>query len=539
MEFWKSWEYAISFRNQRWRRCDSFSAEELELHPKQAVFDFLWVPIEEVSFRPTVAVIIADYSSCSLATISLWLREQYSAFWLSSSQSVTTCRLGIFGHQDFRKVQKVISPNLLHVLPVKRHFLSKMRLFPWSLLLSLPLGGRADNIFTPRIVGGTQVTTPFPFYVHAFQTFMCGGSLITPDMVLSAAHCFPGYNMTQVAVNATRFFNNVPKYRVAEVFPHPDYNKPRRREENDIMLVRLERQVPNAELLRLNFDADLNLTDAMGTTMGFGQISDPGPTSDKLLQVDVPVVDEDECRERWQRRGVPSPFHLCAGAEGKDTCGGDSGGPLLLDTDEGWLQIGVTSFGIGCGAERPGIYSRVSFYTEWIQETVCKHSQSTLPEYCTSESPSMKPTTEPVTPVMASSTSPSTTPTLTTASSSPSTTPSSFPVVTSSTSPSARPSLSPGSEPTSLPSLLESGSPSEVPSRVESNTPSSILGTTTNAPIRPTIPPKKVIPRDSKDDTAKLFGEISSNLERGNLDRRLRRGKVMLGKWKSFEMGIV
>jgi secreted trypsin-like serine protease len=73
---------------------------------------------------------------------------------------------------------------------------------------------------------------------------------------------------------------------------------------------------------------------------------------------------------------------ICAGVPqgGKDTCQGDSGGPLFVD--DGKLQVGVTSFGEGCGKKgKPGVYARVSNYEEFIKNMICGHS-SVRPDYC-------------------------------------------------------------------------------------------------------------------------------------------------------------
>ena len=76
-----------------------------------------------------------------------------------------------------------------------------------------------------------------------------------------------------------------------------------------------------------------------------------------------------------QQGGAVTPQMFCAAAktDGRDTCGGDSGGPILREDGKGgWVQVGVVSFGVGqCGnAALPGVYTRLALYTDWIRSVV-------------------------------------------------------------------------------------------------------------------------------------------------------------------------
>ena len=92
--------------------------------------------------------------------------------------------------------------------------------------------------------------------------------------------------------------------------------------------------------------------------------------SRKLRQVNLPFVNFDTC-EREYAPQIYEKFMVCAGRVGEDTCYGDSGGPLVVKNRGGaWFQYGITSFGFGCGRmDRPGIYSRVSTYCNFINAT--------------------------------------------------------------------------------------------------------------------------------------------------------------------------
>jgi hypothetical protein len=96
---------------------------------------------------------------------------------------------------------------------------------------------------------------------------------------------------------------------------------------------------------------------------------------DRLMQADLPLVATDRCSaSNRDAGGVIDGRTLCAGVPqgGKDTCQGDSGGPMVVHTNRGrWVQIAVVSWGIGCARkDRPGVYTRVSAFSDWIRSTV-------------------------------------------------------------------------------------------------------------------------------------------------------------------------
>ena len=87
----------------------------------------------------------------------------------------------------------------------------------------------------------------------------------------------------------------------------------------------------------------------------------------KLMKVDVPIVDDERCKIEYPFSIVESM--ICAGQHGKDSCQGDSGGPMVCYNGDGSVYLGgVVSWGIGCGGYyHPGVYTEVSYFTEWIQ----------------------------------------------------------------------------------------------------------------------------------------------------------------------------
>jgi len=158
---------------------------------------------------------------------------------------------------------------------------------------------------------------------------------------------------------------------------HPGFNTGKSELQDDIALIRLERPVhhPAARVVQLpsnRVEQTFAFTGACAVVTGWG-VSGPSEAPTQSLQkVDVPIADFAKCNANYG--GRVSQQALCAGYEagGKDSCQGDSGGPLVVTGGPtGWTQAGIVSWGDGCGrAGKPGVYTRVAPYIEWIQKTV-------------------------------------------------------------------------------------------------------------------------------------------------------------------------
>lgn len=247
-----------------------------------------------------------------------------------------------------------------------------------------------------RIVGGENVRIdhyPWQVSLQIGGNHFCGGSVIHPDWVLTAAHCVMGeagdgrydwrseYRNGQVraALGITDLSDRRPLLGFSEVYVHPDWDG-RSGHGNDIALVRLETPVAAEHVIGLaaaGFDRKNLVPGVCAVVSGWGDMQEGGSASEVLRAAAVPLVSMSSCQSSYA--GAELEKTLCAGYSegGVDSCQGDSGGPLVVDSPlAGRVLVGVVSYGAGCArAGRPGVYTRVSAYVGWIQSTIAAHGR--------------------------------------------------------------------------------------------------------------------------------------------------------------------
>ncbi|XP_038169120.1 chymotrypsinogen B [Arvicola amphibius] len=226
-----------------------------------------------------------------------------------------------------------------------------------------------------RIVNGEDaVPGSWPWQVSLQDKtgfHFCGGSLISEDWVVTAAHC--GVSTSDVVV-AGEFDQgsdeeNVQVLKIAKVFKNPKFNIFTVR--NDITLLKLATPAQFSETVSAvclpTADDDFPVGTVCATT-GWGKTKyNAQKTPDKLQQAALPIVSTAECKEFWGSK--ITDVMICAGASGVSSCMGDSGGPLVCQKDGAWTLAGIVSWGSGvCSTSTPAVYSRVTALMPWVQQ---------------------------------------------------------------------------------------------------------------------------------------------------------------------------
>jgi len=223
-----------------------------------------------------------------------------------------------------------------------------------------------------RIINGTVVapesdTWKFVVSYQYESEHNCGGSLIAPTWVLSAAHCWidPLTEKDTIAVGSYAL-DQQHHHAIKRVIVHPDYDA--YTNDNDILLFELVE--PVTSILPVLLDHSLSLQPNVSSWVaGWGvTISGSQQVEPDLLEVLVPLVDSVVCNIPY--RNAITENMLCAGymEGGKDSCQGDSGGPLISKYYGQVVQIGIVSWGEGCALEGyPGVYTKVQNYIPWIE----------------------------------------------------------------------------------------------------------------------------------------------------------------------------
>ena len=259
-----------------------------------------------------------------------------------------------------------------------------------------PTPARPTNV--PEIVGGAQADPGERPWVVALiggsdpdlLGQFCGGSLITSQWVLTAAHCLYDFSVNppspinpadvDVVAGIYNLVTPVAGFQrrdVSQIIRHASFDPTSDNSEFDIALLQLASPVTigfsgatRTSLIPLVSASVGTLAGTNSWVTGWGAIASGGPLADRLLEVEVPIITNTNCNTAYNPFGISiTASMLCAGAIGKDACQGDSGGPLVVPSNNIWRLAGIVSWGIDCGVN-PGVYTRISNYVSWVNTTV-------------------------------------------------------------------------------------------------------------------------------------------------------------------------
>ncbi|XP_070697356.1 urokinase-type plasminogen activator-like [Pempheris klunzingeri] len=239
-----------------------------------------------------------------------------------------------------------------------------------------------------KIVGGSFTPIESHPWVaavfHRGHSFLCGGSLIAPCWVLTAAHCFADGNETNtrhlsVYLGKTAINDTDPdreqKFTVEKLIIHQKYNESNFN--NDIALLKIKSR--NGGCAVKSASARTACLPPLHTQLPAGfQCSIAGFGMEKymawhysqyLKEAEVKLISQPECKRDLSYRDLITKNMFCAGSPdwSTDACKGDSGGPLVCEVAGRMFLFGVVSWGEGCAQKnKPGVYTQVSNYNKWI-----------------------------------------------------------------------------------------------------------------------------------------------------------------------------
>ncbi|XP_062055930.1 serine protease 44-like [Lepus europaeus] len=300
--------------------------------------------------------------------------------WLQLAQPVLSEALGVGYRAKEESGVTVLSPEPPGPPgPPKSLRIPEVTAAPGS---PVPAGPAGPRVRTMKIVGGAPAPErrwPWQVSLRIGYSHFCGGSLIASRWVLTAAHCILRYAEYMVQLGDRMLDGSSEQALVVpvqKIIIHKDFEVASMT--HDLALLRLAYSVNFSSYIQPVCLPEKSLTVKAGTlcwVTGWGQLSENGSSQMpvELQESQLRIIHFDQCNGMLQnklstRTDLVKLGSICGySAQGKDACQGDSGGPLVCEYNETWIQVGVVSWGVGCGRQGyPGVYTEVGYHKDWI-----------------------------------------------------------------------------------------------------------------------------------------------------------------------------
>jgi len=241
--------------------------------------------------------------------------------------------------------------------------------------------GEANRLL--KIVGGVATEKhEYPWQVLVYATDMpdgfCGGSILSSRTILTAAHCFRGapakdHTVVVAEHDWTVTGDGEQRMNVCDRVDHPNFNSGTFN--YDFAILTLCEDIvlkKTASPVCLPSQPDSDYANIPAIVSGWGHNAEGFVQLEQLMEVDVNTTTDTECKAAYSTSDYEiTDSMICASNPGKDSCKGDSGGPLITDEGGYYSQIGVVSWGDECAhPDYPGVYARVTSAERFIQDNM-------------------------------------------------------------------------------------------------------------------------------------------------------------------------